>query len=109
MGNLLPKRDFTDVRDVVRAYGLALEKGSPGECYNVASGVSTSIGEVLEILLSFSGMKIAVEQDASRLRPSDVEEMAGDSSRLRQATGWKPEIPLEVTLKDLLNYWRGQA
>lgn len=108
VGNLRARRDFTDVRDVVRAYGLALEKGRPGECYNVASGSGMTIEEMLRILLSLSSLSIAIRQDPARLRPSDVEALVGDYTLLHQATGWKPEIPLRQTLLDLLNYWRDQ-
>ncbi|MFD0869752.1 GDP-mannose 4,6-dehydratase [Chlamydia abortus] len=106
VGNLEAKRDFTDVRDVVRAYWLALEKGTPGETYNIASGKCCTIREMLNLLLSFSNKEITVQQDPERLRPSDVEILLGDYSKFHQATGWKPEIPFEQTMEDLLNYWR---
>ncbi len=107
VGNLEAKRDFTDVRDMVKAYWLALEKGKPGEVYNVCSGKSVPIKEVLGILLSLSKVKdIRVVQDPSRLRPSDVPILEGDFSKFRKATGWEPTIPLEKTLEDTLNYWR---
>lgn len=108
VGNLNAKRDFTDVRDVVRAYFLALEKGGPGEVYNIASDQCWSIGEMLNLLLSFSGAHIEVKQDPGRFRPSDVEILRGDYSTFYLKTGWKPEIPFEQTLEDLLNYWREQ-
>lgn len=106
VGNLEAKRDFTDVRDVVRAYWLALEKGTSGETYNIASGKCCTIREMLNLLLSFSNKEITVQQDPERLRPSDVEILLGDYSKFHQATGWKPEIPFEQTMEDLLNYWR---
>jgi GDP-4-dehydro-6-deoxy-D-mannose reductase len=106
VGNLQAKRDFTDVRDVVRAYALALEKGVPGESYNIASGKCCTIEEMLNILLSLSKENIEVKEDSSRMRPSDVEILLGDYSKFHQATGWKPEIPFRQTLEDLLNYWR---
>lgn len=106
VGNLKAKRDFTDVRDIVRAYWLALEKCKPGEVYNICSGRARSIKEVLDILLGFTKVKIKIKQDPKRLRPSDVPVLQGDSSRFRKATGWKPEIPFEKTMEDLLNYWR---
>ncbi|XOK59441.1 GDP-mannose 4,6-dehydratase [Paenibacillus elgii] len=106
VGNLQAKRDFTDVRDVVRAYWLALEKGVPGETYNIASGSCITIEEMLQKLLSFSKVKIEVKVDPARLRPSDVEILLGDYRKFHETTGWKPEIPLDRTLKDLLNYWR---
>ncbi len=106
VGNLEAKRDFTDVRDVVRAYWLALEKGQPGETYNIASGKCYTIQEMLDLLLSFSTIEIEVKEDPARLRPSDVEILLGDYTLFHQTTGWKPEIPFEQTMEDLLNYWR---
>lgn len=105
VGNLEAKRDYTDVRDIVRAYWLVLEKGIPGEVYNISSGKYYQIGEVLEKLLSLSKVKIKVEQDPARLRPSDVPVLLGDNSKFKKATGWKPEIPFDQTLKDILEYW----
>jgi GDP-4-dehydro-6-deoxy-D-mannose reductase len=106
VGNLQAQRDFTDVRDVVRAYWLALEKGEPGEVYNIASGNAITIEEMLQTLLSLTDMRINIETDPARLRPSDVEILLGDSSAFRTKTGWVPEIPFERTMEDLLNYWR---
>jgi GDP-4-dehydro-6-deoxy-D-mannose reductase len=106
VGNLQAQRDFTDVRDVVRAYWLALEKGEPGEVYNIASGNAITIEEMLQTLLSLTDMRINIETDPARLRPSDVEILLGDSSAFRTKTGWVPEIPFEQTMEDLLNYWR---
>jgi GDP-4-dehydro-6-deoxy-D-mannose reductase len=106
VGNLEAKRDFTDVRDTVRAYWLAIEHGEPGEVYNVASGKAWKISEVLDLLLAHTSVDINVEEDPDRLRPSDVPLLLGDNSRLREATGWEPEIPFEQTTKDLLDYWR---
>lgn len=106
VGNLTAKRDFTDVRDTVRAYWLILQKGEPGEVYNIASGRTVSIQTVLDILLANTKLKIKVEVDPTRLRPSDVEILLGDYSRLNKVTGWEPTFTLEQTLKDLLDYWR---
>jgi len=106
VGNLEAKRDFTDVRDIVRAYLLAVEKGTPGEVYNICSGMPRKIKDVLDLLISFSDKKIAVVVDPSRLRPSDVPILKGDCSKFMAKTGWKPEIKFEKTMKDLLNYWR---
>ena len=106
VGDLNPKRDFTDVRDIVRAYWLSLEHCSLGEVYNVASGKAYRIKEVLKILLDNSGQDIEVVEDPERLRPSDVPLLLGDNSRFCKATGWAPEIPFEETAKDLLDYWR---
>ncbi|HIE08635.1 MAG TPA: SDR family oxidoreductase [Armatimonadetes bacterium] len=106
VGNLEAKRDFTDVRDIVRAYWLALEKGEAGEVYNICSGRAWSIREVLSILLSLTEVEVKVEQDPSRMRPVDVPLLVGDYSKFKEATGWEPQIPFERTLLDLLNYWR---
>jgi GDP-4-dehydro-6-deoxy-D-mannose reductase len=105
-GDLSPRRDFTDVRDVVRAYRLLIEHGEPGEVYNVCSGVGTPISEVAETLIGSSGRPMRVELDPERLRPVDLPELRGDNTKLAAATGWAPEIPLEQTLGDLLEWWR---
>jgi GDP-4-dehydro-6-deoxy-D-mannose reductase len=106
VGNLDSVRDFTDVRDMVRAYWLALERGEPGEVYNICSGRGYSVHQVLEILLALAHVKVEVREDPARMRPSDVTLLLGDCSKFRGATGWEPTIPFEVTLKDLLEYWR---
>lgn len=110
VGNLEAVRDFTDVRDVVRAYWLATEKCEPGEIYNIASGKGYTIKEVLDKLLSFSTHKsIEIKSDPERMRPSDVPKLIGDSQKFRKVTGWKPEFSfLDQTLKDLLDYWRNK-
>lgn len=108
VGNLEAKRDFTDVRDVVRAYWLALEKGEPGVTYNIASGTCYTIREMLNKLLTMSNVEIEIKEDPARLRPSDVEILLGDYTNFHLQTGWKPEIPFEQTLWDLLNFWRSQ-
>lgn len=105
-GNLEALRDFTDVRDMVRGYWLALEKGTPGDVYVLASGEAYSIGRMLDVLLSFSTSKVTIEQDSSRMRPSDVPILLGDATKFQQQCGWKPEISFEKTMEDLLNYWR---
>jgi GDP-4-dehydro-6-deoxy-D-mannose reductase len=105
-GNLDALRDFTDVRDMVRAYWLALEHGEPGEAYVVASGKAYAIREVLELLLAAAKCPISVEVDPQRLRPSDVVILLGDASRFRTRTGWRPEIAFEQTMADLLAFWR---
>lgn len=106
VGNLDAVRDFTDVRDVVRAYGLALEKGTPGEVYNIASGQGIRIRDMLGKLISLSRAEVRVEPDPQRMRPSDVELLVGSAEKFNKATGWKPEIPFERTLEDLMEYWR---
>ena len=106
VGNLDAIRDFTDVRDMVRAYWLALERGEPGEVYNICSGRGYAVREVLELLLGLTSARIEVRPDPARLRPSDVPVLVGDCQTFRRVTGWEPTIPFEVTLKDLLDYWR---
>jgi len=108
VGNLEARRDFTDVRDMVRAYVLALDQGEPGEVYNIGSGRSHPIQAVLDILLGFSRVKIKVETDLPRLRPSDALDMVCDASKFRACTGWEPRITLEQSLRDLLDYERAQ-
>jgi GDP-4-dehydro-6-deoxy-D-mannose reductase len=108
VGNLDAERDFTDVRDIVRAYFLALEKGKSGEAYNICSEKSWRIGDMLEKLLSHSRAKIRIQEDPARLRPSDVPRLRGDCSKFRRDTGWTPRIPFEQTLKDMLEYWRAR-
>lgn len=109
VGNLKARRDFTDVRDMVRAYWLVMQKGKPGEVYNISSGKAYSMKRMLNILLSLSKVKIKVKQDPSRMRPSDVPVLLGDSSKMRKLTGWKPTIPFKKTLQDLLDYWRDKV
>ena len=108
VGNLQAKRDFTDVRDIVRGYWLALEKGVPGECYNLASGSCWTIEEMLQLLLSLTDIEVEVRPDPERMRPSDVEILLGSAEKFNSHTGWKPEIPFERTMADLLNYWRAR-
>ncbi|MBZ0291909.1 MAG: GDP-mannose 4,6-dehydratase [Anaerolineae bacterium] len=103
VGNLSAKRDFTDVRDVVRAYHQILEKGVPGDVYNVASGTAHSIQSMLDILRRYSTTPIDVRQDPARMLPIDVPVKCGDASHLRAVTGWQPRIPFEQSLLDLLN------
>jgi GDP-4-dehydro-6-deoxy-D-mannose reductase len=106
VGNLEAKRDFSDIRDIVKAYYLALEKGEAGEVYNLGNDRAYSIREVLEILLSYSKIKVSIKEDPERMRPSDVPLLVCNSTKFRERTGWRPNIPFEKTLKDLLNYWR---
>lgn len=106
VGDLTSKRDWSDVRDVVRAYWLAAERGEPGGVYNVGAGVARTVGEVLDLLRSISRAEIEVREDPSRLRPSDVKILLADTTKFRNQTGWQPEIPFERTMSDLLDYWR---
>lgn len=107
VGNLSAKRDFTDVRDVVRAYGLLIQHGKAGETYNIGSGHAIAIQELLDTILSLSHANITVEIDVARLRPSDIPIIKADIHKVHTATGWTPEIRLEQTLLETLNYWRG--
>ena len=108
VGNLDAVRDFTDVRDMVRAYWLAVNKAKPGEVYNIASGNGITIRELLDRLLALSSAEVTIETDPERLRPSDVEILVGDASKFKADTGWEPQIPFEQTLSDILAYWREQ-
>lgn len=108
VGNLDAIRDFTDVRDMVRAYWLAVTKAKPGEVYNIATGNGIHIRDLLQMILDRSKVEVKIEVDPDRLRPSDVEILIGDSSKFRADTGWEPQVPFEKTLTDLLDYWRDQ-
>jgi GDP-4-dehydro-6-deoxy-D-mannose reductase len=109
VGNLEAVRDFTDVRDVARAYWLAATRGIPGDAYNVCSSRRTSIRRVLDMLLAHSEVEVEVEVDPNRLRAADIPYLVGDHSRFSETTGWHPEIPLVETLGDLLGWWRSQV
>lgn len=106
VGNLETRRDFTDVRDVVRAYRLLMEKGQLGEVYHVASGRAVLIREILEQLLSLAKVEIKVVQDQEKLRRSDVKGLVGSAEKLREVTGWVPKIDLQHSLEDVLEWWR---
>jgi GDP-4-dehydro-6-deoxy-D-mannose reductase len=106
VGNLDAQRDFTDVRDMVRAYYLALEHGLPGEVYNIGSEHAVTIQSVVDILLKSSRATIRVEHDQARMRPSDTPALYCNASKFRTQTGWTPAIPLETSLRDILDYWR---
>jgi len=108
VGNLSARRDFTDVRDVVRAYRLLVESGQPGEIYNVCSGRDVSIREIADGLLELAGTTLEFEVDPTLVRPVEVPVLRGDPTRLVEATGWAPEVPLDRTLADVLAYWRQQ-
>lgn len=105
VGNLTAVRDFTDVRDTVRAYWLAVTKAKPGEVYNICSGVGITIQELLDRLIAIADVDVTIETDPERLRPSDVEILLGDSSKFHADTGWKAEIPFDKTLRDTFDYW----
>jgi len=106
VGNLSPKRDFTDVRDIVKGYDLLLQKGKVGDVYNIGSGISYSIHDILQKLLSLSSVKVTIQEDSTALRPIDNPELLCNPAKIEKETGWKPQIPLEQTLLDTLDYWR---
>ncbi|KPK71328.1 hypothetical protein AMJ82_00975 [candidate division TA06 bacterium SM23_40] len=106
VGNLDVRRDFLDVRDVVRGYLLALTEGAPGEIYNISSGIASSLRDVLDLLLESANVSIKVEIGNDRLRKVDIPVLCGDSSKFRARTGWSPRYELRQTLHDLLDYWR---
>lgn len=106
VGNLDAKRDFTDVRDVVRGYWLALQAGKSGEVYQICSGWAYTMRQVLDMLLSFTEHKIDVKLEPHRIRPSDVPVLMGSYKKFHRDTGWEPRIPFQQTVADLLQYWR---
>ncbi len=108
VGNLDAQRDFTDVRDVVRAYRLLMEKGKLGEVYHVASGKAVKIADILTQMIELSSVDIEISFDEKRMRPSDNPIVVGDATKLRKLTGWEPTISLDQTLRDILEFWRSQ-
>ncbi len=109
VGNLESRRDFCDVRDIARAYVLAVTQAAPGEVYNIGSGTSVSMSQILDQLLTRSGVEVRVEIDPERVTPAGVPELRADPAKFRHATGWTPRIPLEQTLSDVLDYWRADT
>lgn len=109
VGNLAAKRDFTDVRDVVRAYVKLISMGQAGETYNVGSGNAREIREILNLIISMSDKSIRVEIDPNKIRPVDAPIIEADISKLNRLTGWKPEISLEQTVRETLDYWRARV
>jgi GDP-4-dehydro-6-deoxy-D-mannose reductase len=107
VGNLDVKREFGDVRDVVRAYRAVLEAAGPADVYNVATGDARRLREVLDILIGLARGEVRVHVDSSKLRPADLPVLEGSAARLEKLTGWKPEHRLEDTLEEVLDYWRG--
>lgn len=106
VGNLAARRDLTDVRDVARAYIALVNSGTSGVVYNVASGVGRTIGSILDALIARARVPVKIETEQERLRAQDTPALVGDATRLREATGWHPEIPFERMLDELLEYWR---
>jgi GDP-4-dehydro-6-deoxy-D-mannose reductase len=105
VGNLTARRDFTDVRDVVRSYRMLIESGDPGTVYNVCSGKDVAIQDIADRLLAQAGSSVRLVQDPSLMRPVEVPVLRGDPGRLTAATGWAPVLPLDQTLSDVLAYW----
>ena len=106
VGNLRARRDYTDVRDIVRGYWRLLEDGEPGDVYNLCSGRAWAIQDILDFLLAQATVHPVVKEDPARFRPSDVPVLIGNASKVRTAVGWEPQIPFEQTLTDLLQFWR---
>ena len=106
VGNLDAERDFTDVRDMVEAYWLALEKGEPGDVYNICMGKCYPMRNILNKLISMSKVSIKIVQDPERMRPSDLEVLLGDNKKFKEQTGWEPKYDISTTLQDILDYWR---
>jgi GDP-4-dehydro-6-deoxy-D-mannose reductase len=105
VGNIDVTRDFTDVKDVLKAYELLLSKGRNGEVYNVCSGVERSVRSLVERLLELAGVKAEIQNDPTRFRPSDQPRVCGDHAKLSRDTGWQPEVPMDETLLNLYRYW----
>jgi GDP-4-dehydro-6-deoxy-D-mannose reductase len=108
VGNLDARRDFVDVRDVARAYRLAARREVSGDVFNVCSGHAVSVRHILELLVALARCEVAVHPDPERMRPADIPLLLGDPRHFHEATGWAPEIPIERTLADLLDWWRHQ-
>jgi GDP-4-dehydro-6-deoxy-D-mannose reductase len=106
MGNMHVQRDFSDVRDVVRAYELLMHRGTPGDVYNIASGRGISIAEIVKHLRSFSSRPFQVQVEHKRARPGEVAKFYGSNRKLRRATGWKPEYSLAKMLRDTFEFWK---
>jgi GDP-4-dehydro-6-deoxy-D-mannose reductase len=108
VGNIEVQRDFTDIRDVIRAYSILLEKGKPGEVYNVCSGSAVRLADIIRMFESAVGRKVTLATEESRVRSNDVLVICGDPKKIREATGWQPKISLPKTIAVLLDYWRSQ-
>lgn len=109
VGNLASKRDFTDVRDVVKAYTQLIQLGEAGETYNVGQGNAREIREILDLIVSMSSVEINVETDPNKIRPVDVPVIEADITKITRLTGWTPQISLEQTIQDVLDYWRAHV
>jgi GDP-4-dehydro-6-deoxy-D-mannose reductase len=109
LGNTAVGRDFTDVRDVVLAYRALLEKGRTSQVYNVCSGTTVLLSDVVKIFETISRISVTIEIDRAKVRPQEVAEIRGDSNKLQTETGWRPQIPLEKTVEDMMDFWRSQC
>lgn len=109
VGNLEAKRDFTDVRDVVKAYSLLIQKGISGETYNIGSGAALSIKEILNKVLVLSNIDIKIYTDKTKFRPIDIPIIEADINKVNKLTGWKPNIDIETTIQETLDYWRNKV
>lgn len=109
VGTISTRRDFTDVRDVVQAYRLLVTSGALGQTFNVCSGQDVSVAEIIDRLLALSGLELEIQPDPELVRPVDLPVLRGSFSQLQEVTGWKPTIPLDETLRDVLDYWEDQA
>jgi len=106
VGDISVQRDFTDVRDVVKAYAILLEKGKRGEIYNICSGKSYSLESILHMLLSFSSQSIEIRVDSQKMRKTEIPVLVGDNRKIKSELSWKPTIPMEKSLRELLDFWR---
>jgi GDP-4-dehydro-6-deoxy-D-mannose reductase len=106
VGNVTARRDFSDVRDVVRAYALLADKSEMGGVFNVCSGSSHSVQECIDVFMKLARVPLHLEVESSRIRTAEIDEQVGDPRKLCQATGWQPEISFSDSLKDLLEYHR---
>lgn len=109
VGNLAAKRDFSDVRDVVKAYGTLAQKGDSGQTYNIGSGQAIAIKEILNKILALSSISITVNEDKQKFRPIDVPVIEADISKIKSATGWKPQISIDTSIEETLAFWRGMV
>ncbi len=109
VGNLDAKRDFCDVRDIVAAYAALVQRGAPGETYNVGSGKSVPVRHLLDVLLGLATVPITVEPDPARMRPSDVPDVRADIAKVRAAVGWAPAFSIEETIRETLDEWRAKT
>jgi GDP-4-dehydro-6-deoxy-D-mannose reductase len=109
VGNIEVRRDFTDVRDVVRAYAVLIEKGRIGQVYNVCSGVGVLLSDIIKQFQTLCKTVVTVETDRTRVRTGEIPEVVGDSAKLRKETGWSPQISMDQTIRDLMDYWREEV